>query len=41
MVIPLLVRGSQFGRKKERFNIHVGGPFSAHNQAWIIHVKSY
>ena len=21
-------------KKKERFNIHVGGPFSAHNQAW-------
>ena len=34
VVIPLLVRGSQIGRKKERFNIHVGGPFSDHNQAW-------
>ena len=34
VVIPLLVRGSQIGRKKEIFNIHVGGPFSAHNQAW-------
>ena len=21
-------------KKKERFNIHVGGPFTAHNQAW-------
>ena len=33
-MIPLLVRGSQIGRKKKRFNIHVGGPFSAHNKAW-------
>ena len=33
VVIPLLVRGSQIGRKK-KINIHVGGPFSAHNQVW-------
>ena len=32
LVIPLLGKDSEIGRKK-KLNIHVRGPFSAHNQA--------
>ena len=34
MVIILLAWDLTIGRIKKRFEIHVGGPNSAHNQAW-------
>ena len=34
VVIVSLRKDSQIGKKKDRFDVHVGGPNSAHNLSW-------
>ncbi|XP_071923129.1 uncharacterized protein [Coffea arabica] len=41
VVIVSLRKDSQIGKKKDRFDVHVGGPNSAHNLSWSLAFRGH